>query len=199
MPELRHRQRESGPRGPAASGVRRDDENPVGSAPGKRPADFDRRKAISNEAMRALLERLDLDEGAGDVRRDKARNESTQAKPKPRPSIVRFDERSAGRPTPRSGRALATRVYGECSGSAAAKSANFEPLRRDAEPGFRVKPQPAAPGPAAREAVLDGPPRQQREAGQRAAHARLEHFVAGCRRVIGYFRVPKGAQLKAVI
>jgi HlyD family secretion protein len=191
MPDVRDRRFERGPRAPAASGVCPDGENPVGPASRKRVASPDRRERISSEAMRAWLDRLDVDERAGDRRCEKAGAENTQAKPKSRPSILRFDEHFARRSTPRS-----------ADGSRQAAISNVadlhshigEPrsLRRSAEPGFEVRPQAVAPDPAVREAVVGEPPRRRREATVRAARACLGHFVAGCGRVIGYFRVANG-------
>jgi HlyD family secretion protein len=196
MPDVGDRKFRGGPRGLVAGRASAADENLVDLAPRKRPTGPERRKEISSAAVRAWLERIEIDESAG-VARTAGNEKNGQAKSKPSPSILRFDEGLARRPTARS----KERWQQELTSNAQYPHPRISEVRssqRSAAPGFQVNSEVAAPDPALRKAVHGEHPQQRSEARIRAAYAILQHLAATCGRLIGYFRVPKEGETESV-
>jgi HlyD family secretion protein len=197
VPDVRDREFEGGgPRAGAVSPAFAEDENRVSLASKKRSASPDRRKEVSNGAMRAWLERLDIHEDGGDFRSVRAGNENTRAKPTPGPSILRFDAFVARQSTPpdRERRRQAATLNTQ---DLHPQSGELRSLRQSAEPGPQANSYAAAADPTLRKAALGEAARRLTEAAVGAAHAWLAHFIASCGRVIDYFRAPNGSDAES--
>lgn len=190
MPAFFDRHSDVPPLVPSASDDRPEGERVANFLSRKRSADFHPRDRDLNGAVRAWLDRLDIEGDAG-TNRDGVRTVGNMhVEPRPSPSILRFDAMLVRRSIPQDGE------RGRREPPSKIRDLRVGELRssqRNAEPRFQAKPA-ANPSVAAHrpEVPLARTPARSAAAAQ-AARAGLSHLIATCRQVVDYFRVRDAA------
>jgi HlyD family secretion protein len=185
MPAVLARQFDGEQRVPPAS--RNEDEGVASFVPRGRLTTPDHRQGRQNGALRAWLERLEIDDAQG-THPGRADGKGCLATPKPSPSILRFDASLARRSASRS----AERARNESiSNIHDLRITEPQSLQQSAERGFQPGPPDAA---AALRQEAPPPGTQASEASTaRAVRTGLACLVASCGQLVDYFRVPKQA------
>jgi len=183
MPAVLDRQFDGAPRIHPAS--RNEDEGVASFVPRARLATPDHRQGRQNGALRAWLERLEIDDAHG-TPPDRADGTNCLATPEPGPSILRFDaslvRRSASRGAERPRKESISNIHD-------LQITEPQSRQRSAERGFQPPPPDAAA------ALAQDAPRGQPQASEvstaRAVRTGLAYLLASCGQLVDYFRVPK--------
>ena len=189
MPATADRHRDGRPRDRGASHDFLEDDRTPSFLPRKRYIDPDSGEGSPNGAVRAWLERLDIDDGE---KRGRVRGvENAQARPNP--SVLRFDASLLRRAPPQSSEHTQSEAKSDINDLRIGKLRLFQ---RSAKPDAQVTPaaEPSVPS-HPEEAPPAGIP--AREAATQIARTSLTYLVATYRQVTDYVRVPAAPDIES--